>query len=92
MLSDQKFVKNKLLCSCRQPPAEIRNVSGHLKSANPDFSDFRIKIDNLQATASAADLPENLKAGCSRFLLSVMLASEAVLKLSQIKTWCAKSR
>ena len=47
MLLGQKIVKRELLCSCRQPPAEIRAFSGHLKSTNPDSCDVRSKNDNF---------------------------------------------
>ena len=43
-----EWVKNNLLCSCRQPPAEIRDFSGHPKSANPDFDDFGSKLTHFE--------------------------------------------
>ena len=34
--SGPQWVKRDLLCSYRQPPAEIRDFSGHPKSATPN--------------------------------------------------------
>ena len=41
VLSRQKGCKIDLLCSCRQPLAKVRDLSGHLKSANLDLLSFR---------------------------------------------------
>ena len=35
-----KIDLNNLLCSCRQPPADICDLSRHPESANPEFFDF----------------------------------------------------
>ena len=44
MLSRRKWAAKDLFCSCRQPWAEIHDVSGHPKSANPDVLDLEIKM------------------------------------------------
>ena len=44
MDSIQQLTEKDLLCSCRQPPAGIRDFSRHPKSANPIFLDFGSKL------------------------------------------------
>ena len=63
------------VCVLEPPPITVYCVQ---------YSSLRHAPDNLQANASAADLPENLNGGCPQFLLSVMLAA-AVPQISQIR-------
>ena len=45
--SGQKWAGKELLCSCRQPLAEIRDFSQHLKSANSESLDSGSKLIHL---------------------------------------------
>ena len=45
--SGQKCAEKDPICSRRQPASEIRDFPGHLKSANPDFYDFRGKSTDV---------------------------------------------